>query len=225
MEVRALVFDLDGVITDTAEYHYLSWKRVTDEEGLPFSREDNMTMLGVSRRESLLRLMKMKDLSLSEEAMVEWMHRKNEYFKPYLENLSTADLMPGIMAFIEEARTTTDYKLGVASSSRNAKAVIKKLGLNHLFEVVGDAYTVANAKPSPDVFIWVAGALRVPMREVIVFEDARAGIEAAHIAGCASVGIGSTGLEEADLTVPTLEGLHVADVVEQVIRQRSLSQT
>jgi beta-phosphoglucomutase len=220
LEAPALVFDLDGVITDTAAYHYQSWKRVTDEEGLTFTWEDNRKLLGLSRREGLDQLLDITGVTLpDEDTAQEWMRRKNDYFQIYLEELSHDDLLPGVLDFLEEGRSA-NYKMAVASSSRNAKPVIAKLGLGHYFSVIGDAYTVANAKPAPDLFIWAAGGLRVPVRDVIVFEDAEAGVEAARTAGCASVGIGSTVVAHADLYLPTLEGVHVAEVVEQVMHRR-----
>lgn len=213
MEIRAFIFDLDGVITDTAEYHYLAWKRLADEEGLPFTREDNEQLRGVSRRESLLRLLKGR--TLPEDTLQAWMTRKNSYYQDYLETITPADRLPGVTRLLTEARTAS-IRLGLGSASRNARTVIQRLQLDDLFDVIGDGYGVAHSKPAPDLFIWVAGGLRVPVEQAVVFEDAAAGIDAAQAAGCRSVGIGKAGVDHADLVLPDLTTVTVTDLLTQL---------
>jgi len=186
-KISAFIFDLDGVITDTAEYHYRAWKRLADEEGLPFNRADNEALRGVSRRESLLRLLKGK--VLPEPQMEAYMARKNEYYRAFLAQITPADLLEGVADFLAQARAH-GIKIGLGSASKNARDVLNGLGISHLFEAVGDGYSVSRAKPAPDLFIWVAGRLGVPPSLCVVFEDAEAGIAAARTAGMFTVGLG-----------------------------------
>lgn len=208
----AFIFDLDGVITDTAEYHYLAWKRLADEEGVPFTRADNDKLRGVSRRESLLILL--KDRVLPEHEMELWMARKNDYYRAFLTRVSPDDLLPGVGPFLREA-TASGIKLGVASASKNARQVLTSLGVFDLFGAIGDGYSVSNTKPAPDLFVWVAGRLDAHPAEVVVFEDAEAGIEAARAAGMYAVGLGPVSrLGKAHLVFPGLENMHVAQILE-----------
>ena len=213
MTISAFIFDLDGVITDTAEYHYLAWKRLADEESLPFTREDNEQLRGVSRRESLLRLLKGR--AVPEDTLQAWMQRKNEYYVAYLDDITPADLLPGVARFLDEAQTA-GLKLGIGSASRNARTVIDRLKLAHMFEVIGDGHSVVNSKPAPDLFVWVAGALRVPVDQAVVFEDAEAGIDAAKTAGCRTVGIGSANVRHAEIVLPGLAEISAGDVLRRL---------
>ncbi|MBC8098940.1 MAG: beta-phosphoglucomutase, partial [Armatimonadetes bacterium] len=174
--LRAFIFDLDGVITDTAEYHYLAWKRLADEEGYPFTRHDNEQLRGVSRSESLLRLLKGR--TLPEATFQEHLDRKNRYYQAYLETITAADCLPGVTRFLEQTQAA-GIKIGLGSASRNARPVLDKLGLTAMFGVIGDGYSVVNPKPAPDLFVWVAGGLGVTVDQAVVFEDAEAGVNAA----------------------------------------------
>lgn len=212
-DIRAFIFDLDGVITDTAEYHFLSWKRLADEEGLDFTREDNEQLRGVSRRESLIRLLKGK--VVSEDTMQGWMERKNEYYKAFLDEITPANLLPGVARFLDEARTL-GLKLGIGSASKNAQTVIDHLQISAYFEVIGDGYSVVHGKPAPDLFVWVAGGLRVPVSHAVVFEDAEAGIDAAKAAGCYSVGLGTAKIDHADLVLPDLSQVTAREIINHL---------
>lgn len=185
---QGFIFDLDGVLTDTAEYHYRSWKQLTDEEGIPFTRADNDLLRGITRRHSLEIILKGK--TLPEEQMQDWMRRKNDYFHVFLEEMTSDNLLAGVGDFLESA-VQAKIKLGLASASRNARVVCERLGILGLFDAFGDAHTVSNPKPAPDLFIWVAGGLGFSPKECIVFEDATSGIEAALSAGFWTVGIGT----------------------------------
>ncbi|WP_157448924.1 beta-phosphoglucomutase family hydrolase [Deinococcus peraridilitoris] len=185
----ALIFDMDGVIADTVEYHYQSWQRLADEEGIVFSRPDNDRLLGRSRREALGVLLGARTLSETEEQA--WMRRKQDYF---LEALTRSDFgpdhaLPGVRELLSEARLH-GVPTGLASSSRNVTIVLEMLALQSAFDVVADASVVANLKPAPDVFVWVAGRLGFPPRQCVVFEDAPAGVQAALSGGFQVVGLG-----------------------------------
>ena len=211
MAIKGLIFDLDGVITDTAEYHFLAWKQLADEEGLNFTRADNDQLRGVSRQESLVRLLKGK--SIPESTMQDWMHRKNEYYKSYLEGITSDDLLPGVHDFLV-ASQDEGLKLAIGSASKNAKPVIEKLNLTGVFDVIGDGFSVVNTKPAPDLFVWVAGGLQIYVSEVIVFEDAPAGIDAAKSAGCRTVGIGTSDVNHADIVAQSFEDISVNQIIE-----------
>lgn len=181
------IFDLDGVITDTAEYHYLSWKQLAEQYGLPFTREDNEALRGVSRRQSLELLL--KGAVYPEDEMQRMMTLKNEYYQVSLQQITPKNLLPGVGDFLKEAKSR-DIRIGIGSASRNARAVCDRLGLVDMLDVIGDGYSVVNPKPAPDLFVWVAGGMRLNPRDCIVFEDATAGVQSALEGGFWTVGIG-----------------------------------
>jgi beta-phosphoglucomutase len=185
--MKAFIFDLDGVITDTAEYHFQGWKRLADEEGIPFTREDNEQLRGVSRRESLRRLLKGR--VIDEVTAQAWMVRKNGYYQEFIAQMTPDDLLPGAHEFLDAARAA-GHKLGLASASRNARTVVDSLEIAGYFAALGDGYAVVNTKPAADLFVWVAGGCGVPAADCVVFEDAEAGVEAALAARMQCVGIG-----------------------------------
>jgi beta-phosphoglucomutase len=209
-KIEAFIFDLDGVITDTAEFHYLAWKRLADEEGLPFTREDNEQLRGVSRRESLNRLLKGKPI---EEAVAqEYMERKNDYYKSYLKEIMPSHALMNVPQFLRAAKLS-GVKLGIGSASKNAVDVLERLELIHMFDAIGDGFSVVNTKPAPDLFVWVAGRLNVNPAHAVVFEDAEAGVDAAIKGGFHTVGIGSeTNVYAAHLKAPS--GLAELDVIQ-----------
>ena len=181
------IFDLDGVITDTAEYHYRSWQRLADELGIPFNREDNDALRGVPRRRSLELVLKGK--TLPEDEMQRLMTLKNDYYRAFLTDITPDDLLPGVGDFLNAARAA-GIKIGLGSASKNARDVLDRLGVMTLFDAIGDGSSVTNQKPAPDLFVWVAGALRLPPQQCVVFEDAEAGIDAAKTGGFWTVGLG-----------------------------------
>ena len=203
------IFDLDGVLTDTAEYHYRSWKRLAAEEGIPFTREDNDALRGRSRRQSLNILLDGR--SYPEAALQDMLARKNAYYRELMVNISPADLLPGVGAFLDEAKAS-GIRLGLASSSRNARDVCQRLGVLDHFDALGDGLSVVNPKPAPDLFVWVAGGLHLSPHHCIVFEDAAAGIEAALAGHFWTVGLGPVErVGKAHRVCPGLDGARVAD--------------
>jgi len=194
-DIRGFIFDLDGVITDTAELHFQSWKALADAESLPFTREDNEQLRGVSRRESLERLLKGRDVP--EATKLEWMTRKNDLYRAKLTTITPDDLLPGVRAFLDQARAR-GIKIGLGSASKNARDVLASLGVTTLFDALGDGNSVVNPKPAPDLFVWVAGRLDLNPAECVVFEDAEAGVDAAKGGGFMTVGIGQANVSHAD---------------------------
>lgn len=186
-KLEVFIFDLDGVITDTAEFHYRAWKRLADEEGLSFDRKVNEQLRGISRRKSLEIILKDKDFS--EELIEEMMERKNNYYQEYIDTITPDDMLPGVKNILDKLMNN-GFKLAVASASKNAKPVINNLGIADIFTTISDGYSVQKTKPAPDLFLYTAEKLRVKPVSCAVFEDAEAGIEAALAAGMTAIGIG-----------------------------------
>ena len=190
MILKALVFDLDGVLTDTAELHYLAWKKLSDELGLYFDREQNEALKGVSRIGSFEIILKNNDkldfYSFAEKEMLS--NRKNEYYKELIETLTEKDVLPGIRSLLDDARNR-GLKTAVASVSRNAPRVLERIGLASYFDTVADAGKVKNSKPDPEIFLTCATQLGISPASCIGIEDAQAGVEAILSAGMFAVGI------------------------------------
>jgi beta-phosphoglucomutase len=211
MTLRAFIFDLDGVLTDTAEYHYRAWKRLADEERLPFTREDNEHLRGVSRRESLMLILQGR--VYPEEQVREMMDRKNGYYLDFIEEISPRDLLPGAKELLEEIRAAR-LKSALGSASKNAGEVLDRLGIRALLDAVSDGYSVERQKPAPDLFLHAAAQLALRPAECVVVEDAAAGIEAAKAGGFRTVGLGPRErVGEADVIFPSLAGVHLADLL------------
>ena len=156
----------------------------------------------------------LKGKTISEAMMQDYMKRKNDYYHDYLQSMTPDDSLPGVREFLEDARAK-NIKLGIGSASRNARPVLEKLDLLDPFAVIGDGYSVVNGKPAPDLFVWVAGGLQLPPQDVVVFEDAEAGITAAQAAGCKTIGIGSPhNVGKADKIVSGIDALTVDEVLE-----------
>ena len=210
--VRGFIFDLDGVLTDTAEFHYRAWQRLADEEGLPFSRAANEALRGVSRRASLMLIL--KDRVYSEQQIQDMMDRKNSYYRQALQSISPADLLPGARELLLEIRAA-GLKSAIGSASKNAPEVIDRLGLRPLLDAISDGNSVERPKPAPDLFLHAAGQLGLPANECVVVEDAAAGIEAAQAGGFQSVGLGPPErVGQAEVIFPSLEGVHLADLLQ-----------
>jgi beta-phosphoglucomutase len=184
---RAVIFDLDGVITDTAEFHYLGWQRLADEAGIPFDRDANERLRGLSRRESLLAML--GDHEVPEDELAAMMERKNGYYVDSLGEMGPEDALPGAVELVEDARAR-GLAVAIGSSSKNARLVLDKLELTDRFEAIADGHSVEDAKPAPDLFLAAAGLLGVEPAACIVVEDAASGVDAALAAGMTAVGVG-----------------------------------
>ena len=182
-----LIFDMDGVIADTVEFHYQSWQRLADEEGVSFTRADNHALLGRTRGEALRIFLQGRILTDAEAAR--WQERKQQYFLEAIESFGPSDALPGVRELLEEA-WNAGIPTGLASSSRNATMILERLQLTDFFSAIADGTTVANPKPAPDVFVWVAGRLNLRPAECVVFEDAEAGVRSARAGGFHVVGLG-----------------------------------
>jgi beta-phosphoglucomutase len=204
MDIRALIFDLDGVIADTLSLHYVSWQRLADEEGIPFSLEAYQNMLGLTRNQSLGVLLNGR--AIAPQQAEDWLRRKNHYYLEQLCQLTPEDAAPGVAALVREAYDV-GLKIGLGSSSQNARNVLNQLDLLKYFHAVGDANTVQHHKPAPDIYLWVAEQLKVSPAESVIFEDSDVGVQAARAGGFRVVGIGSERVADADIVLPTLAGV------------------
>jgi beta-phosphoglucomutase len=214
--IQAFIFDLDGVLTDTAEYHFTAWKRLADEEGLPFSRQDNEHLRGVSRRESLMLIL--NDRPYPEDKIQEMMARKNSYYLEFIQEISPADLLPGAKELLEEIRRA-GLKSAIGSASKNARQVLESLGIQTLLDAVSDGSSVERQKPAPDLFLHSAGQLSLPPSACVVVEDAEAGIAAARAGGFRTIGIGpASRVGEADLILPSLENARLPQLLADLAR-------
>ncbi len=187
MTLKAVIFDLDGVLTDTAEYHYHGWQRLADEEGYPFSRERNELLRGVSRQRSLEILL--DGAVVEPERFEEMLARKNRYYTEMLTEISPDDLLPGIPALFDELEAA-GIRMAVGSASKNARTVLEALNILHRFEIVADGNSVGLAKPAPDLFLYAAREMGLEPYDCVVVEDAESGVDAALTGGFAAVGIG-----------------------------------
>lgn len=203
MIIKAFLFDLDGVLTDTSELHFLGWKRLAEEEGILFTREDNEALRGVSRRESLNLLLKSRQVS--DQQATEMMDRKNSYYVDLVRQMTPADLLPGTREMLKEIKRL-GLKQAIVSSSKNAWLVLERLQIGEMFDAVIDGNAPARSKPHPDLFILAAQAVSVPMENCLVVEDAQAGVEAAHAAGMPALGLGpQERVGAAEMVLPSLE--------------------
>jgi beta-phosphoglucomutase len=212
--IKGFIFDLDGVLTDTAEYHYRAWQRLADEEGLPFDRQSNENLRGISRRESLLLILKYR--LVSEDKIQEMMERKNRYYVEYIQQITPADMLPGALDLLHEIRAA-DLKCAIGSASKNTCTVVEKLGIEQLVDAISDGYSVTNPKPAPDLFLHAASQLSLPPALCVVVEDAGAGVEAAIAGGFHTVGLGPVErVGAAQVVYPSLEGIHLHQILAEL---------
>lgn len=211
-KIKGFIFDLDGVLVNTSEYHYLGWKRLADEEGIPFGRKDNEALRGIPRRESLLLILKGRQYP--EEKIQEMMERKNRYYVEFIQSVTPTDMLPGALELLQEIRHA-GLKTAIGSASKNTCTVVEKLGLLPLVDAISDGYSVEKQKPAPDLFLHAAKQLGLPPEECVVVEDATAGIQAAQAGRFRSIGLGPVDrVGMADLVFPSLEGVHLNPILE-----------
>ena len=189
MHKKGFIFDLDGVIVDTAKYHYLAWKHLADELKIPFTKEQNEQFKGVSRKRCLEILLEWGNLKVSQTQFDAWLAEKNEDYLHYIETMSASEILPDVPKVLNYLREH-NIPMALGSASKNARPILKKVGLIPYFTSIVDGTQVTKAKPDPEVFMIAARDIKVMPENCIVFEDALAGIEAANSAGMTSIGIG-----------------------------------
>ena len=206
--LECAVLDLDGVITDTAEYHFQAWSRLAEEIGAPIDRDFNARLRGVSRMESLELILEHGHKSLQPTEKQELAERKNRYYRELIARITPNDLLPGIPQFLEELKSR-GIRIAIASVSHNVWEVVRRLEIGDSIDLIVDPATVVKGKPDPEIFMAAAEALRFPPEHCVGVEDAQAGVDAIRAARMFSVGIGSD-LRGAEWLLPDTSGLTMA---------------
>jgi beta-phosphoglucomutase len=213
MQIGACIFDLDGVIVDTARYHFLAWKRLTDQLGIHFTIEDNERLKGVSRMASLEIILEIGNRKPDERQKHEYAVLKNNWYTDYIRKMTPDDILPGSLGFIKELRNA-NIRVAIGSASKNTPMILERVGILELFDAVADGNNVSKAKPDPEVFTKAANMVGVKPGNCVVFEDAVAGIQAALNAGMSCIGVGSPKvLTEAHFVVSGLNELTLSKLI------------
>ncbi|WP_297333996.1 beta-phosphoglucomutase [Flavobacterium sp.] len=189
MKKKAFIFDLDGVIVDTAKYHFLAWQKLAQQLGIEFTHEHNEQLKGVSRVRSLDIILGLGNTEASQEDKDTWLKQKNEEYLTYINNMDESEILEGVVPVLQYLRQN-GQPIALGSASKNAKPILEKVNILHYFDAIVDGNDVSNAKPDPEVFLQAAQKLGMPAQGAVVFEDSVAGVQAANIANMVSVGIG-----------------------------------
>ncbi len=209
--IKAVIFDLDGVIVSTDNCHYLAWKKMADEEGIYFDRTINERLRGVSRMESLEIILEKAKKSYTDEEKVTLATRKNGYYVEYIQGLTPNDILPGVMATLETLKAN-GIKIAIGSSSKNTPIILKQIGLLGYFDAVSDGNNIKNSKPDPEVFVKAADMLHMPYESCLVVEDADAGIVAGKAAGMKTLAVGAA--KGGDYSAKSLADIAIMSVVD-----------
>jgi beta-phosphoglucomutase len=189
MKKTGFIFDLDGVIVDTAKYHYLAWRKLANELGFEFTQEQNELFKGVSRKRCLEILLEIGKIKASQEQFNRWLVEKNEDYLSLIEKMDASEILPDVQRVLKFLKKH-NMPIALGSASKNARPILEKVNLMDYFDAIVDGTQVTKAKPDPEVFLLAAAQMGVNPKECVVFEDAVAGIEAANNAGMLSIGIG-----------------------------------
>lgn len=213
MTIQAVIFDLDGVIVSTDEYHYLAWSELAEKLGIPFDRERNELLRGVSRMESLDIILESSSHSYSRAEKEALAERKNSRYRELLQELSAKDILPGVKTVLQ-ALKNHGIRTAIGSSSKNTPVILSRIGLENAFDAVADGNEITNSKPDPEVFLLAAHKLGVTPRCCLVVEDADAGIEAARAAGMQALGVASaSNNRRAHYTLPDLSQFQIESIL------------
>ncbi|MDB5242368.1 MAG: beta-phosphoglucomutase [Spirosoma sp.] len=216
MPIKAFLFDLDGVIVDTAIYHYQAWKRLANELGFDISEEFNEQLKGVSRTDSLAIILAHGNLTLPDEEKTRLATQKNEWYLELVSRMTSDDILPGVPAFFSQVRQL-GLLTALGSVSKNAPLILERIGMSNVFDAIIDGNKISKGKPDPEVFTKGAAELGVQPAECVVFEDAVAGVEAGKRGGMFVVGLGSPDvLTQADFVRPSLEAFTVEELLSQI---------
>ncbi len=214
MEIKACIFDLDGVIVDTAKYHFASWRRMANELGFDFKSKENERLKGVSRMGSLNLILEWAGVEKTEEEKKALAVKKNDWYLEMVENMNSDEALDGVAKLLDTLESK-NIKIALGSASRNAELLLKKIGLHSRFEVIIDGNKVTKGKPDPETFQKAADGLGVEAKHCIVFEDATKGIQAAIAAGMYTVGIGNADvLSKANVVIPNFNNISFDEILE-----------
>lgn len=209
IKYKAGIFDLDGVIVDTAKYHYIAWKNLAHELGFEFSKTKNQLLKGVSRERSLEILLSIGGIEADDETKIRMAKQKNDEYVRLIKQLDRSEMLPKVESFLRSLRNY-GIKTVLGSASKNAPLILQRLDIEKLFDAVIDGNKVSKAKPDPEVFLKAAKEVGIDPVNCVVFEDAEAGLQAAKLAGMYAVGIGKPDqLPSADIVFPGLYGVDI----------------
>ena len=215
-KMKGFVFNLDGVIVDTAKYHYLAWRQLADEMGVDFPPEQHEKLRSLSRMESLEKILEWGGLYMTEAEKLHWADVKNNWYQGLIANMTPEEVLPGVLPFLNEVRSNGG-RTALSSASRNAGAVLKSTQLESYFDVILDGSAARKAKPHPECFLLASVALGLMPSECIVFDDAVLGVQAARHGGFHIVGIGKAEhLPMAEFVIPGFENCNLAEILEAV---------
>ena len=209
MSIKAVIFDLDGVIVSTDECHYLAWKKIADDEGIYFDRQINERLRGVSRMESLEIVLERAEKKYSDEEKFALAETKNNQYKEYIKSLTPADILEGVMDNLEDLKSK-GIKIAIGSSSKNTPIILKQIGLDNYFDAVSDGNNISKSKPDPEVFLKAADMLGIPYENCMIVEDADAGIEAGKRAGMKTLAVNKA--QGGDLAVENLGKAKISEI-------------
>jgi beta-phosphoglucomutase len=216
MNNKGFIFDLDGVIVDTAHFHFMAWKHTAEELGFELTLELNEKLKGVSRINSLQKILDWAGISISPERFDKLTYEKNEDYLEYVSRMSRSDVLPGVYDFIIEVKAL-GYSVALGSASKNARRILERVDLLDMFDAIVDGNSVTKAKPDPEVFTKAASLIGVKPEDCVVFEDSQAGVQAANTANMLSVGIGKESvLNEADIVFRDFNGIKL-DVLKSLV--------
>ncbi len=214
--IKACLFDMDGVIVDTAKFHFKAWHRLADSLSIEFTEKENEELKGISRVDSLEKILAWGHLVLNNQKKIELMELKNKWFLEYVEEVDPSDMLPGVMDFITELHKA-GIKIGLGSSSKNAIHLLEKMGILSYFETIIDGNKIHMSKPHPEVFERGASELGIEPMEIVVFEDAMSGVEAAIAGGFYCIALGDPSiLGKAHAVIPSLEGMTILKMNELI---------
>ena len=210
-KIKAIIFDLDGVIVDTAVFHYQAWKKLANSMGFDLTETQNERLKGISRLESLDILLEIgKTDAISDEEKQQLATSKNEWYRENILKMTPKDILPGVKNFLQELKKA-HYKIAIGSSSKNAGTILERIGLENYFDAVVDGTKITRSKPDPEVFLKGARELNISPEQCLVFEDAESGIEAAKNAGMKTIGVGKPeNLPKADKVIPGFQNVNIS---------------
>jgi len=209
IEIQACIFDLDGVIVDTANFHYKAWKRLANELGFDLTPEQNEKMKGISRMESLDMLLEMGNIEATRKEKKQLADMKNNWYRDYISEMQPRDILPGVLDFLEEL-TEAHILVAIGSASKNAPAIVRQVQIGRYLDALIDGSKVTKGKPNPEVFLKAAEEMGMEPAHCVVFEDARSGIEAAKNGGMRAIGVGAQQmLHQADMVIPGLDHINL----------------
>jgi beta-phosphoglucomutase len=215
--IKASIFDLDGVIVDTARFHFIAWRRLANELGFDFDEKQNEKLKGVSRMGSLELILKWGDIRLTEDEKQHWAAQKNEWYREFVLKMTADDILEGALPYLE-ATKEAGQKVVLGSASKNTPTIIEKIGLEHFFDAVIDGNKTTRSKPDPQVFEMGAEAVGVQPSASVVFEDASKGVDAALNGGFWAVGIGQPAiLGHAHLVIPNFIGRTPSEIQDLLL--------